>query len=63
MTKTMKQVLDSYEALPADEKQEVAVAILRRLPAAGDLSADDLTALADELFQTLDADEAGHARS
>jgi hypothetical protein len=64
MTATARQLLDSFDALPDAEKHQVAVEILRRVTVAveGDLPESALVEVADELFRTLDAEEAGHAR-
>ena len=63
MTATVQQLLDSFEALPEAEKHQAAVEILRRFygPAKGDLPESALIGCADELFRTLDEEEAGHA--
>jgi hypothetical protein len=62
MTATAQQLLHSFDALPDAEKHQVAIEILRRFPGAveGDLPESALVEAADELFRTLDADEAGH---
>jgi hypothetical protein len=59
MTAAAKTILESFDELPEQEKQEVASAILRRtlrfeLPP---LTDDDLIVQADELFCELDARE------
>lgn len=63
MTATVQQLLDTFNALPDADKHQAAVEILRRFPvtADGDLPESALVAAADELFCTLDAEEAGHA--
>lgn len=58
MTTQVRQVLDLYDALPEAEKREVVAEVIRRMPDNDDLTADDHDALADELFTTLDAEEA-----
>jgi hypothetical protein len=59
MTARIKQLLD---ALPDADKHEAAVEILRRYAvSAGDVPADALVQVADELFQALDEEEAAHA--
>jgi hypothetical protein len=62
MTATAQQLLHSFDALPDAEKHQVAIEILRRFPGAveGDLPESALVEAADELFRTLDANEAGH---
>ena len=64
MTATARQLLDSFDALPEADKYQVAVEILRRVAGAveGDVPDSALVEAADELFRTLDAEEAGHAR-
>ena len=63
MTATAQQLLDSFDALPEADQHQVAVEILRRFAGAvdGDLPESALVEAADELFRTLDAEEAGHA--
>ena len=63
MTAPAKQLLDGFEALSDADKKEVAIEILRRVTPAlsGDLPDVALIGIADELFQTLDAEEAAHA--
>jgi hypothetical protein len=64
MTATAQQLLDSFDALPDADKHKVAVEILRWFAGAvkGDLPERALLEAADELFRTLDAEEAGHGR-
>ena len=60
MTETAKRLLDTFDALPEPERQEVAREILRRTALAehGPLEDADLVALADKVFRELDhADE------
>jgi hypothetical protein len=62
MTKAVRQLLDSFDALPDTDKHEAAVKILRRLNSdKGDLSVAKLMGIADQLFCTLDDEETGHA--
>jgi hypothetical protein len=63
MTATVQQLLDSFDALPDAEKHQALVEILRRFPGAAedDLPESALVGTADELFRTLDEEEAGHA--
>jgi hypothetical protein len=63
MTTTVKQLIASFEALPAAEKHQAAVEILRRFTGTveGDLPDDALAGAADELFRMLDEEEAAHA--
>jgi hypothetical protein len=63
MSATVQRLLDSFDALPDADKHQAAVEILRRFTGdLGDLSEDSLVEAADELFHTLDEEEAGHAR-
>jgi hypothetical protein len=63
MTATVQQLLDSFDALSNEDKHQVTVEILRRFGSAGegDLPEDTLVGAADELFRTLDEEEAGNA--
>ena len=63
MTKTVQQLLDSFDALSDADKHQAAVEILRRFggDTQGDLPETALVEAADELFRALDAEEAGHA--
>jgi hypothetical protein len=63
MTAPVRQILDSFDALPDADKHEAAVEILRRVVGQQDLPEDALVGLADELFCALDDEEAGHAPS
>ena len=59
MSETAQQLLTTFESLPPQEQHDVLVEILRHsreLPL-GELSDDDLTSVADSLFQMLDAEE------
>ncbi len=60
MSKSPKNILESFDELPDTEKREVASAILRRALRfdAPPLSDEDLVAQADELFRELDTREA-----
>lgn len=59
------ELLDRFESLPEREQHELIVTLLRRTEAfPGAMLFDDvLTGLADELFQTLDAEEANASDS
>ena len=60
MTATAVEILRSFNDLAANEQWSVAREILRRLQDAGQsMSDDELLAAADELFATLDEEEAG----
>ena len=59
MSETALQLLAMFESLPAEEQHELLIAMLRRtneLPESV-LSDQQLVHLADDLFQTLDAEE------
>ena len=59
MTETARKLLDSFDALPEPERQEVAREILRRTALAEHASLEDaeLVAAADEVFRELDRAE------
>jgi hypothetical protein len=59
MSDTASQLLATFETLPATEQHEIVTQLLRRTLALPDtpLSDDDLTSVADDLFQMLDAEE------
>ena len=63
MTTAVRQLLDSFDALPEADKHQAAIEILRRATAGttGDLPELTLFEAADELFRTLDMEESGHA--
>jgi hypothetical protein len=65
MTAAVRQLLDSFDALPAPEQHEAIVEMLRRASASttGDITEAGLIEIADELFQALDAEEARHVAS
>lgn len=59
MTESTSQLLTAFESLSAREQHDLLIAMLRRsgeLPATI-VSDDQLVVVADELFQTLDAEE------
>ncbi len=65
MTLSMQQIIDSFERLPDCEKQKVAYEILRRsvhleVPP---LTDENLIAAAEDLFLTLDEQEAENGPS
>ena len=64
MNPTVQQLLDAFDALPEADKHRAAVEIFRRVASAseGNLPEATLVEAADELFQALDAEEAGHAQ-
>ncbi len=61
MSTAVKELLNSFEALPPNEQHEAAVEILRRSAPKGDITDEYLTELADQLFQIADAEEARDA--
>jgi hypothetical protein len=63
VTTAVRQLLDTFSALPAAEQHEVTIEILRAATANGELSDECLLETADELFRQMDADEAKHAAS
>ena len=59
MSETASQLLATFESLPANEQHELLIAMLRR---SGELpntivTDSQLVGIADDLFQTLDAEE------
>lgn len=64
MTANAQELLNAFDALPDDDKQQVAIEILRRLNGtlAGYLPERTLVEAANELFCSLDQEEAGHAQ-
>ena len=62
MSDRIRDLIASFEALPEPDKREAAVEILRRVPrSVGDIPADALDGLADELFAALDVEETARA--
>jgi len=61
MTSQAQSLLNAFDALPIQVQHEVAVAILRRTGPSEDIPETALHELADELFQSYDAEEAGRA--
>jgi hypothetical protein len=59
MTNAMRLLIDSFEALPEEEKHEVLAQLLRRLIGSpySSPSNDDLTHVADLVLQEYDRDE------
>jgi len=60
MTTAAQDLLKVFDALPAADQHEIAVAILRRTSSAEDIPDSALHELADELFRGYDAEEAAH---
>ena len=65
MTATVQRIIDSYDALPDNDRHQAAVEILRRFTgeAEGDLPENSLIQAAQELFLALDVEEASHAKN
>lgn len=61
MTATASELLAAFDALDPIERQQVAVEILRRSAGTDDLPDKAFDELADELFQSYDAEEAAGA--
>ena len=59
MSETATQLLATFESLPPKEQHELLIAMLRRSGELPDtvVTDDQLVGIADELFQTLDAEE------
>ena len=59
MTNAAKQLIDTFDALPEPEQQEVLAQLLRRLAAmpCPSVSDDELTQAADFVFQQYDRHE------
>ena len=62
MTDTAQDVLRAFDTLSPTEQQEVVAEILRRTAPSGELPDEALHELADELFQSYDAEEEGRAQ-
>ena len=65
MTETATQLLETFDTLPPDEQHQVLTELLRRTGGLPEtiLSDDQLVRLADDLFQTLDAEESGEPKT
>ncbi len=62
MTATAQELLTAFDALPDAEGEAVLAELLRRRPSGGgDLPAEALDELADELFRSYDLAEADDA--
>jgi hypothetical protein len=59
MSDAASQLLATFESLPANEQRELLIAMLRHSGEIPDtiVTDDQLVGIADELFQTLDAEE------
>ena len=64
MTHSVQQLVNSFEALSENEKQQATVELLRRglLDIPPDLSDESMIAAAEELFLELDAREAANGQ-
>ncbi len=60
MSDTASQLLATFESLPEKEQHELMIAMLRRSSELPEtlVSDDQLVGIADQLFETLDAEEA-----
>ncbi len=60
MSDTASQLLATFESLPEKEQHELLIAMLRRSSELPEtlVSDDQLVGIADQLFETLDAEEA-----
>jgi hypothetical protein len=63
MTVAAHQVIAAFNALAPEDQQQVAVEILRRSAATGELPDDAFVELAADIFRTYDAEESGGANS
>ena len=59
MADDASQLIATFDSLPANEQHELLIAMLRRSGELPDtiVTDDQLVGIADELFQTLDAEE------
>ena len=63
MTKIASQLIETFDSLSREEQHEVLTELLRRSDGIlqTSLTDDQLVSLADDLFQTLDAEESGES--
>ncbi len=62
MNAPVRQLLELFDALPESDKRSAVTEIIRRSPPGeDDMPASSHDALADELFASLDAEEAARA--
>jgi hypothetical protein len=62
MTTAVHALLETFDGLSDQERQEAAVEILRRVTSSeGELTEDALVEAADDLFRSLDSEEATDA--
>ena len=57
MTQAIAHILEEVQRLSEDERRELRLRIVERIPMSGDLTDDDLGALAAASFRALDAEE------
>jgi hypothetical protein len=64
MSTAVEQLLESFDALSQTDKKQAALEILRRVSPTveGDLPESVLVEAAEDLFRTLDAEEASNAQ-
>jgi hypothetical protein len=58
MTIDARHVLDAYDALAAEDRQQVAVEILRRASSSNELTNEAFEQTATDIFRAYDAEEA-----
>ncbi len=65
MTDSANELLHAFDALPPNDRREVAAAVLRRVldEAPAEVSDEALVIAAEELFLELDAAEGDHGQS
>jgi hypothetical protein len=63
MTIDARQLLDAYDALGADDRQQVAVEILRRISSSNELTSEAFEQTAAEVFRAYDAEESAASGS
>lgn len=63
MTKAVQQILESFDALPEQERHLLIAEILRRSSPAGsgDVPESALVEIAEDLFRSMDTEEGNHA--
>lgn len=63
MIANAQELLAAFDSLPADEKKQVTVELLRRSSGEGDMPESAFDEIAAELFRAYDAEEARSADS
>ena len=61
MTSGARQLLDAYDALGAEDRQQVVVEILQRISSSGELTDDVFEQTATEVFRAFDRTETAMA--